>query len=537
MLCLVCIFLVGIGHVSSTPFGVEENSSVTAPPSLSQAEVMPLWCDPLGESRDFASLAALVAGAAFNGAVMQANQLVVVTSACNRAPIEVPPSDAPETESPETLAPGDTAAPHVSPPVPPPYQVALPKVFHPTGVAVGPEGRRSSEAGAVLLGLGMLAGSVVVWRVLGMVLGVVLPRIDTSAVFSVPPDPYALARFPSAPIFVLKWCYQGCTLAAFSLCIYGFSERQIVLGGVALFVCMVLPMVILFVIRYEVPSSAIVVNVPETGLISSVLFGDGEWISRDPKRQVASQWGCVVRPFTEKRVWFGTIYFASSFALSGMSSVRVDTSVECAHIRSAQSVLFALCLISEVAAQPHARPRDAILTFMIYAANCVATALLSVAYHTHTTFPHEVAVHLLQGSAVLIITKIVLDLLCGSYLLWSGRRRHLEQDFWEMQEEGEGEGDGEGVPMESQKKRCEVIAPGMGGVVASELCLPSLLRTVPSDSGGVGLGGTGASGGSLWGGGRQGTDDTLASSPAKFPLLAAEPVVLSPLARSGGSLL
>eukprot|EP01059_Diplonema_ambulator_P004864 TRINITY_DN1459_c0_g1_i2.p1 TRINITY_DN1459_c0_g1~~TRINITY_DN1459_c0_g1_i2.p1 ORF type:complete len:414 (+),score=117.28 TRINITY_DN1459_c0_g1_i2:27-1268(+) len=306
----------------------------------------------------------------------------------------------------------------------------FPFPLHPTGLEVG-----GSEAAGAVIGnfsitigftLLMLAALELFKRVGERLLPSLFEGMDTQG----------MLRFPSAPLFIFQWLYQGTVLGAMILLLYPANTLHVVLGLVAMAVCVSVPVLLFRVVTRDVPSMAVYALDPEKqGWLQELVCGPGEWVSVGVDVHWVNRYASVTRSFVQRAVWFSVIEFAAAFALAAIGTLETSTLVGCGHVKLAMAAVFLILVVVEAVLWPCARPRDNMADFVTLGIQGAGLVLMAVGFYKgydvkeHLT--HHVAGLLFMASAVLLVVKGVVDLCTEAYVVLTGRRNRLQADAWQ----------------------------------------------------------------------------------------------------------
>ena len=327
----------------------------------------------------------------------------------------------------------------------------LPWFFHPTRITIG----GSEAAGAMVGNCAIIAGfALLVWVVVQLLKKLfpkLMERLDTV-------DPEGLLRFPSAPLFVFQWLYQGTSLTGIMLLFYPSVPVHVLLGLVVCVVCFGVPFFVVWQLRRSVPRHAFYkLDERKRGRFFDTVVGPGEWVSVARDHHFVQKYASVMRAYQEHYCWFAFIDFAASFGLASTSALRAEDFVGCGHIRMAQAVLFFALLGVEARYWPHHRSRDSVTDFITNGMQGAACVCMGVGFYaedlSHGGF--KVSDMLLLGSTYVLMAKVTVDVLTEVYVFLSKRRTVMQEEVWSSRES------------EALKELC-VVSPDSS--VATEAC-------------------------------------------------------------------
>ena len=302
----------------------------------------------------------------------------------------------------------------------------IPGVYNPTGLVVG----GSEAAGTILSNAAIIVAVTILMKLFAMILKALSPK---STAFFNASDPEGFLRFPSGPLFVLQWFYQGTCLASLILTFYPPSILGFILGIVSAVTLFMIPFLVLYSMHKGVPGLAFYADDSRSRLFNFV-FGTGEWVSRFHADHWVQKHSSVMRAYKQKCVWFLFIEFESSFAMAAIAAIKTENIIQCGHVRVAQAIIFLLTLGIEAKYWPHARHRDSVTDFILIGSQCAALMFAAVAFYREETKGdlHSASSGLLAVAGFVLSAKVVVDILCEVYILITGRRRKLQQKVWEI---------------------------------------------------------------------------------------------------------
>eukprot|EP01060_Flectonema_neradi_P001689 TRINITY_DN11021_c4_g1_i1.p1 TRINITY_DN11021_c4_g1~~TRINITY_DN11021_c4_g1_i1.p1 ORF type:complete len:484 (+),score=76.42 TRINITY_DN11021_c4_g1_i1:44-1495(+) len=123
---------------------------------------------------------------------------------------------------------------------------SLPFMFNPTQLIID----NSEPAGALTANISILIATTVLLCLLAKILRRLAPK---STSFFNANDPEGFLRFPSGPLFLSQWFYQGVGLSGFLSIFYPSSAGGVVLGVVGVCFCVCLPVVVCNITSKSVP--------------------------------------------------------------------------------------------------------------------------------------------------------------------------------------------------------------------------------------------------------------------------------------------
>ena len=304
----------------------------------------------------------------------------------------------------------------------------LPRSFHPTQLKI----QGSLDVGAVVANFGMtLAVTLLMYLAMKG-----FHRCFPDHMYG--RDMQGLIRFPSAPLFIFQWFYQGTAVSGMRLVFYYTTALEFVVGFAACAVCTVLPFVVAYKVRQAVPKKAKYLEVPDIdgnrwSFVSNAMLGRGEWVSVRKDNHWSQRYASVTRRFTEEHAHFMFVELMSSLALAALSSLRVGDMWQCGVIKLSEAFVFFILIAIEATLWPHARARDCVIDLVSIGAQGSALVFMSIGYFSDGDgeFLFQLSGILFTSAVTLLLVKVGLDLICETYVFCTRRRCGLQQQFWE----------------------------------------------------------------------------------------------------------
>ena len=301
-----------------------------------------------------------------------------------------------------------------------------PRPLHPTQWKIG-----DSYA------LGMVAGNVMISFGFAVLCFFILKIAERGGTSCAPKlfnglDTQGLLRFPSAPLFVFQFLYQGTTQGGMSLVSHPNTPFHFIIGFVTCCGCVAVPIVIFRECRKGVPSQAVYADDARYGL-KRLLMGPGEWVSNHVELHWVNRYRTVIGSFRQEVVWFSIVEFASMLAISAMESLNTRTLIQCGHKKLFEGFLFLILLVLEAILWPHCRARDSAFDFVLLGVQAAALFFMAAGYYEENTghYGFEIASTLLFASVIILIVKSGIDVLVEGYILCKGIRTRVQQRHWE----------------------------------------------------------------------------------------------------------
>eukprot|EP01063_Lacrimia_lanifica_P017814 TRINITY_DN24803_c0_g1_i1.p1 TRINITY_DN24803_c0_g1~~TRINITY_DN24803_c0_g1_i1.p1 ORF type:complete len:1459 (+),score=106.63 TRINITY_DN24803_c0_g1_i1:95-4471(+) len=309
-----------------------------------------------------------------------------------------------------------------------------PWALHPTRLVVFD----SEAAGAVVGNCSISLGFWLVVYTIFRAVSHALYRNGKGPAFMQAVDTQGFVRFPSAPLVVFIFLYQGTSLASMELVIRNPSTPAFLVGLMGVAFCIAIPFAVLRAISKDVPDAAFYKeDTADYGWAVRFLIGDGEWVSRRRDTHWVQRWACVVRTYRQSTVWFLFLELSAAFAISALQSVKVEkeNTTGCAYVKLLTGVVFLMQLALEVYLWPHCHARNNWLDSIVYTLQSSGMFVMAAAYFAggaqdHWGFP--VAGALLLGAVVVVIVRTLLDMIGLLYVLVTRRRMRLQESCFEL---------------------------------------------------------------------------------------------------------
>eukprot|EP00754_Rhynchopus_humris_P025808 Rhum_TRINITY_DN14967_c9_g2::Rhum_TRINITY_DN14967_c9_g2_i1::g.131460::m.131460 len=303
---------------------------------------------------------------------------------------------------------------------------ALPWTLHPLRFEVGGSVWAGAVVGNALLFVG---GGILSCGVLFAArrLLKVLPKSVAEGVL----DTQGLLRLPSNNIFLFLVLYQGTSLAALRMLVAASQPFYIPVGAAGVLLCIIAPVVVHRKVRDAVPSLARyrLDDRRRRGWVR-FLIGGGEWVSMREECWWSLRYTCAMRSYKQRYSWWLSVETAMMFLLSAASSIARSTLGICCGMELAVALLLASGALAMVIVRPHHRPRDNVLSTLIYLAQTLSAALVAVAYcgggAATTSWMFRVSDASLSTATAMIVLRAVLEIGSEVYVLASGRRDRLQ---------------------------------------------------------------------------------------------------------------
>eukprot|EP01064_Diplonema_japonicum_P036502 TRINITY_DN821_c3_g1_i1.p1 TRINITY_DN821_c3_g1~~TRINITY_DN821_c3_g1_i1.p1 ORF type:complete len:1015 (+),score=197.13 TRINITY_DN821_c3_g1_i1:205-3249(+) len=292
----------------------------------------------------------------------------------------------------------------------------------------------SYAAGAVVGNLAIVIGAVaVLYCVLHLM---VLCKCITETEHVL--DAQGMMRFPSAPLFILLFFYQGTFLGAFRLIIspdpgwlrsWGLAAAGLLIGA---------PIWIGWKINKDVDKFTkdgkgyYRTDDQVRGKLFNFIVGPGEWVSTTKRNHWVQRYQTMVRSFKQKYSWFIVGDFLLMALMAGARVTNTDSWVRCGNVRLFMSLVNWIALIIEGYLLPHARMRDNVMDVMRLFMQGLGLLCMAIGFYSET-YDHwgfRAASPIFIGVMVLIILKLVMDMVTEGWIFFSKRRLRLQRATW-----------------------------------------------------------------------------------------------------------
>ena len=289
--------------------------------------------------------------------------------------------------------------------------------------------------------LGAVAGNTVIMVVLaGLAYSVSwVVGTQTKSVFLQQLLAYqGFTAFPSVFLYFFVFLYQGTVYASQHLVIYPKTLAHFLGGLAGVIACVAVPVWVGWKIRRSVAWRA--TYTPESaegpGVVRLFLLGKGEWVPTERDDRFNSRFMSMLKPYGEETCWFVVFFFLLMFAVGALTVPDTTDFIECGHLRMGMAVLFAVMALFVVWLRPYCRVRDNALYVVLYSVAAVAMVMQGLGYYNEDLDDPKftLAMNILTVALALVIVKAVADLLCDVYVVWTARRRLLQEALWAKQD-------------------------------------------------------------------------------------------------------
>ncbi|KAJ9463265.1 hypothetical protein DIPPA_23923 [Diplonema papillatum] len=305
----------------------------------------------------------------------------------------------------------------------------IPRALHPLQIKIDGSLALGAVVGNLLLALGLLAiYDVVVVHIIG--------QFVEHFTMNPPADFRGLVRYPSVPLFVLLFLYQGIAWAGFILVFYPKNVTELILGIISVAFSAFVPFwvfrhVVDGISRQDKKAVYRTDSQPRSNFFLFML-GPGEWVSTHRQKQWVFRYSSLMLAFKEKLAFWGAIDMLASLALAALSALPVSGNMACGHVKLISAGVLLTLLFAESYYLPYHKVRDNVVIPSVIILQIVEVALLGVTAYSndvqHWSTPlASVLVYLTVG---LLVLKGILDLVGETWLLINGRRDLLQQEQW-----------------------------------------------------------------------------------------------------------
>ena len=340
----------------------------------------------------------------------------------------------------------------------------IPPTFHPTGLVVG----GSQEAGAIVANFSIMVGFAAFFKLAATILYFVCPgvlhKLDTA-------DAEGFLRFPSAPLFVFQWFYQGTSVNGMILTMYHKSWWQLAFGLFTTLVCVAVPFLVLYKVRKGVPSEAMYRNDTELcGFMSRLLIGRGEWVSLRKERHWVQRYASVIRTYNQRCAHFAFFEFMSALALSALSTVRVASLPQCGAVKTAQAIVFFVMLLILALYWPHVRHRDNAVGVLFLGLQASAVSLMAVSFFKDDKeHPNiETASIVFSMATYLLMAQVLCDICTEVFVFVKKRRTRLQDMTWKEASEPSFSISPETTEVQSSSVQTEPLSPEKSSITGDD---------------------------------------------------------------------
>ena len=305
----------------------------------------------------------------------------------------------------------------------------FPLAFHPTQLWID-----GSQAYGAIIGNTLI---IIIFTAILKLLTIMLsisPRFQSIANH----DPEGFLRFPSCPLFIFQFLYQGTTFGSLLVLFNPPNNIALVVAFTATGVCVLVPIIVFRITTKGVPGKSYYAE-EKCNTLFRIVAGPGEWVSRARTDRWSQKYASAIRAYRQRCCWFASVEMSISFVLSLTSSLKTENFQACAHVRMSQAGIFALVTLLLTKCWPYSRPRDNVVGIIISSLQVFALLLMAVAFYLENEEHHSMnaASALMTASAAILIAKVVVDLLTEIFIFFTKRRTKLQEKAFEQDQEDE----------------------------------------------------------------------------------------------------
>ena len=319
----------------------------------------------------------------------------------------------------------------------------LPSIFNPTQLIID----QSEPLGALIANISIIFGIIIILVTLSKLLTIISPK---STSFFNANDPNGFLRFPSGPLFIAQWFYQGLVFSTFLVIYHAQSVGIAVVGGVGGVFCLVLPIGAVNLSSGGIPTRGyykpVGGNESSSSLsrnIKNAMLGRGEWISRTRNDDWVQKHASIVRKFEPGYTWFLLLDAAVQFCIAVVAALPTPNHTACAHTRIAQCIVLMTYMLAICFSRPFARVRDT--CFELASTGGQSAGLLLSAMSFYKVKNDNFRESSLSSSSdicytlttAIVILGILLELLSEGFVFFTSRRSRLQEDVWKRQPRGD----------------------------------------------------------------------------------------------------
>ncbi|KAJ9463266.1 hypothetical protein DIPPA_23909 [Diplonema papillatum] len=306
----------------------------------------------------------------------------------------------------------------------------IPRSLHPLHFKIDGSTALGAVFGNLLLAVGLLATyDIVIVHIIG--------RVVRHVADAPPPDFRGAVRFPSLPLLVLLFLYQGTAWGAFLLVFQPSGAVHTLVGAGTIIFCSIIPVWVLRQVHdgvgdgqrkavYRVDSRT------KAGSFVNFLAGSGEWVSARVDDKWVFRYSSLMLTYREDRAYWGAIDMLASLALAATGTLPVVGNVACGHVKMVSASVIFLLLLAEIKCLPHHRSRDNVTSIAVLALQTVEVSLLGLtAYADDPEHWSAVAAGAFVFGIVAIFgVKAAFDVAAEVWVLAVRRRETLQHEQW-----------------------------------------------------------------------------------------------------------
>ena len=276
-------------------------------------------------------------------------------------------------------------------------------------------------------------------------------------------DSLGFLRYPSAPLLVYQYLYQGTALGGLILLINSSQMEagilKYILGLGSTIVALAVPVYLFVKTLMEIPARGYFVVDRRIGSSSMkhrllrLFIGNGEWVSTVDSgtmenvsggvvrhQKWVNKYACVLRPFRQPVAWYCFLEYITSFALAAVHSFQPSHHIGCGFLKSAAALIFAILLFCEVYTRPHVKGRDTAVLVLTLTLQSVSLGIQAAGYFSlQSEATWRISMIPLMVAASLHLCKVALDVAAEVYIMLTGRRATMQREAERSQEDTKAE--------------------------------------------------------------------------------------------------
>ncbi|KAJ9444366.1 hypothetical protein DIPPA_17572 [Diplonema papillatum] len=302
----------------------------------------------------------------------------------------------------------------------------FPRVLHPLQMRLA----GSHAFGAVVGNLALAAGFTLSYYLLAVVAGLAMKRALQDGA---PEDVLGMFRFPSTPLLLCRFLYQGTALGTMLLLFYPISPLSTVAGSFGAIACVGIPVWIFKMLTDGVKGqkALYIIEQPSRSRFQTWLIGPGEWVSARRDVLWVFRYSSVLNSYRKGAAWWVVVDFASSLVLASMAALETEDNVSCGHVKGFTVLALIIMLVALCIVGPYARSRDnyadALLLFLQVTEEIFFSAHL---YAPNATWCATVASIALLAAVILLVSRGLIDIAAVIFVTATKRREKLQEVAW-----------------------------------------------------------------------------------------------------------
>ncbi|KAJ9470219.1 hypothetical protein DIPPA_03863 [Diplonema papillatum] len=243
-------------------------------------------------------------------------------------------------------------------------------------------------------------------------------------------------RLPSILFLLGRLLYASSILAA---CRLLFDSRYLPFAAVLLLGAAA-PVLLFRKLRQCVPKVArYVEDCRRQNTVRQVFIGSGEWVNVERGSRWVDSYGSVVNAYTEAAVWWTCFELCTGFALACVAAMETASFAACGHVKLTCAILCFLRLLCLLHVRPYARVGAFAVDVVFSLLEMAAMVLLAVGMYLKDAAGGEnwaetAAASVIMPATVVWAAGLLLDLCTGAFVVCTGRRRRVQESFWDRRE-------------------------------------------------------------------------------------------------------